>query len=88
MTLFMCVCVYKGGRAQRKQRQAEEKLRPYLGRVDPGETVIQWHLFYECFFYTLFIQYKIVLPIFTTPSLSILILFFSFSPIQNHCVIC
>ncbi|XP_064173825.1 SPARC isoform X2 [Anguilla rostrata] len=25
-----------GGRAQRKQRLAEEKLRPYLGRVSPG----------------------------------------------------
>lgn len=37
---IICVCVCKGGRAQRKQRQAEEKLRPYLGRVDPGETVI------------------------------------------------
>uniref|UniRef100_A0A3Q3G2Q4 SPARC-like 2 n=1 Tax=Labrus bergylta TaxID=56723 RepID=A0A3Q3G2Q4_9LABR len=24
-----------GGRAQRKQRQAEESLRPYIGRVDP-----------------------------------------------------
>ncbi len=33
------ICVCKGGRAQREQRQAEEKLRPYLGRVDPGETV-------------------------------------------------
>ncbi|XP_056148273.1 SPARC [Lampris incognitus] len=27
--------VATGGRAQRRQRQAEEKLRPYLGRVDP-----------------------------------------------------
>ncbi|XP_052475836.1 SPARC-like protein 1 [Carassius gibelio] len=36
--LFMTITLHlgvKGGRAQRKQRQAEEKLRPYLGRVDP-----------------------------------------------------
>lgn len=40
LNFFNLTCVCKGGRAQRKQRQAEEKLRPYLGRVDPGETVI------------------------------------------------
>lgn len=31
----------KGGRGQRKQRQAEERLRPYIGRVDPGKTLVK-----------------------------------------------
>ncbi|XP_016124284.1 SPARC-like protein 1 isoform X2 [Sinocyclocheilus grahami] len=35
LTITLHLGVVKGGRAQRKQRQAEEKLRPYLGRVDP-----------------------------------------------------
>ncbi|XP_052009044.1 SPARC-like protein 1 isoform X2 [Xyrauchen texanus] len=34
-TMSLHLGVVAGGRAQRKQRQAEEKLRPYLGRVDP-----------------------------------------------------
>nr|XP_021328860.1 follistatin-related protein 1-like isoform X2 [Danio rerio] len=35
LTATLHLGVVMGGRAQRKQRQAEEKLRPYLGRVDP-----------------------------------------------------
>ncbi|XP_056333288.1 SPARC-like protein 1 [Danio aesculapii] len=35
LTVMLHLGVVMGGRAQRKQRQAEEKLRPYLGRVDP-----------------------------------------------------
>ncbi|KTG03392.1 hypothetical protein cypCar_00017599 [Cyprinus carpio] len=35
LTVTLHLGVVKAGRAQRKQRQAEEKLRPYLGRVDP-----------------------------------------------------
>lgn len=31
------VFVAQGGRAQHKQRQAEERLTPYIGRVDPGK---------------------------------------------------
>ncbi|KAM9804132.1 SPARC [Neosynchiropus ocellatus] len=30
--------IVTGGRAQRRQRQAEETLKPYVGRVEPGET--------------------------------------------------
>ncbi|XP_026045093.1 SPARC-like protein 1 [Astatotilapia calliptera] len=33
--LLLGVQTVKGGRAQRKQRQAEESLRPYIGRVKP-----------------------------------------------------
>ncbi|KAM3605966.1 uncharacterized protein V6R79_008067 [Siganus canaliculatus] len=33
LSLFFCAAM--GGRAQRKQRQAEESLRPYIGRVAP-----------------------------------------------------
>ncbi|KAL7862581.1 hypothetical protein SRHO_G00140220 [Serrasalmus rhombeus] len=29
-----------GGRAQRRQREAEELLKPYLGRVDPASTAV------------------------------------------------
>ncbi|KAL7872665.1 hypothetical protein AOLI_G00117360 [Acnodon oligacanthus] len=28
-----------GGRAQRRQREAEDLLKPYLGRVDPGQRI-------------------------------------------------
>lgn len=33
--LSLHTCTTTGGRAQRKQRQAEESLRPYIGRVEP-----------------------------------------------------
>lgn len=33
----MLVILVQGGRALRKQREAEERLTPYIGRVDPGK---------------------------------------------------
>ena len=38
-----CVCSVQGGRAQRRQRQAEESLGPYIGRVKPGKTSVICH---------------------------------------------
>ncbi|KAM6956114.1 SPARC-like protein 1 [Aplochiton taeniatus] len=37
MVLTLSTHTTMGGRAQRRQRRAEETLRPYLGRVDPAE---------------------------------------------------
>ncbi|XP_053730171.1 SPARC-like protein 1 [Synchiropus splendidus] len=33
--LIQHTCIVMGGRAQRRQRQAEETLKPYIGRVEP-----------------------------------------------------
>lgn len=33
------MCVIQGGKAQRRQRQAEENLKPYIGRVEPSKTL-------------------------------------------------
>ncbi|XP_012719405.3 SPARC [Fundulus heteroclitus] len=37
LALFLLIypCAAMGGRAQRRQRQAEDRLTPYIGRVDP-----------------------------------------------------
>lgn len=40
------VFVVQGGRAQRRQRQADERLRPYIGRVEPGKIcTADWNSF-------------------------------------------